>query len=118
MGFSVTADVPLSYLWGNIEDSLKLALHGARIAPTPELSNHYAWLLQITSWSYGINWNPKEGTIVLEIPFSGPLTTLDTSHDKADYDRGIAQDEISLLLQKCMEKVPLPRLLAHFQTEG
>lgn len=114
MPFAATAAVPLGYQWENIDASLSQALHAVRVSPTRQLSDHYAWLLQITSWSYGVNWNPKEGTVTLELPFTGPLTTLDTSHDKADYDRDIAQDEISILLQKCMEKVPLPRLLAHF----
>jgi len=114
MSFAVTAVVPLGYQWENIDASLAQALHDVmRISPNRQLSDHYAWLLQITSWSYAMDWNPKEGTVTLELPFSGPLTTLDTSHDKADYDRSIALDEISILLQKCMEKVPLPRLLAH-----
>jgi hypothetical protein len=116
MAFPVTALVPLAYQWVHIDESLSVALSQHGIKKAPQLSDHYAWLLQITSWSLGFDWNPKENTVTLEVPFSGPLAGLDTSYDKADYDQDIAKDEIAILLQKCMEKVTLKRLLAHFQT--
>lgn len=118
MSFPVTAQVPLGYQWENIDASLTEELKRADTRPSTQISDQYAWLLQVTSWSYGLDWNPKEGTITLELPFSGPLAGLDTSYDKADYDLSITQDEITLIMRKCLEKVHLKRLLAQFRRVG
>lgn len=116
MAFPVTAPVPIMYQWTNIRESLHSALQENGITHGFEhLTDHYAWLLHITSWNYGFDWDPKENVISLEIPFDGPLTTLDTSKDSADYDSNIAQDAVSMLLNKCLSEVPVKRLIAHFQ---
>lgn len=116
MPFPVTAPVPVMYQWINIRESLIETLHrsGIAVENSETLIDHYSWLLHITSWNYGIDWDPKENVVSLEIPFSGPLTTLDTTKDSADYSNNIAQDAISMLLTKCLTEVPLKRLLAHF----
>lgn len=116
MGFPVTAQVPAMYQWDNILESLEAALKDRHVTQGSEnLVDHYAWLLHITSWNYGFDWDPKENVVSLEIPFSGPLTALDTTKDRADYSNNIAEDAISMLLAKCLREVPLDRLLAQFQ---
>lgn len=115
MAFPVTAAVPVMYQWDNIIESLRDTLVKRGISQgIDHLVEHYAWLIHITSWNYGFDWDPKENLVSLEIPFSGPLTTLDTTKDRADYGNDIAQDAISMLLSKCLTEVPLDRLLAQF----
>ncbi|MBC9705737.1 MAG: hypothetical protein H9W81_12370 [Enterococcus sp.] len=118
MPFPVTAPVPVMYQWENIKDSLVSTLRETNITEGfDHLCDHYAWLLHITSWNYGFDWDPKENVISLEIPFDGRLMNLDTTKDSANYDDDIAQDAISLLMSRCLESVPVKRLLAHFHKQ-
>lgn len=114
MSFPVTAEVPLMYKWENLVPSLTETLKSQGVTESDVLVEHYAWLLHITSWSFGFDWDPKHNVICVEIPFDGPLKTLDTTKDTADYDADISQDPISVLLSRCLAEVPLKRLLAHF----
>lgn len=115
MAFPVTASVPMMYRWDSLQPGLVQAMKSAGIPPSNDFDRHYAWLLRVTGWSFGVDWNVQEDEISLEVPFTGPLVNLDTAIDRNDYDRVIAQDEISVIMNRCIERVPLRRLLAHFE---
>ena len=115
MGFPVKAGVPSMYTWENIKPGLEEAITKGGLPYMEDFGNHYTWLLRVTSWSYGLDWDVKNDTITLEVPFAGPMASIDTVQDKLDYAQNIAQDSISGLLSTCIEKVPLQRLLAQFE---
>lgn len=116
MAFPVTANVPPMYRWEGLANSFHENLKLNQVISTgDDLLDHYAWLLQITSWKYGIDWDPKHGVVSMEIPFSGNLLALDTAKDRVNYEQSFLRDEICALFDLCLEQTSLKRLLAHFQ---
>lgn len=111
MAFSIKAEVPAQFKWDALQEYLKEVSVSSYNFNDPVIFDQYAWLLQITSWSYDINWNPKENTVELELPLHNAI---DMTVDLMDSSGGYARDPMSNILFKIMEAVPLNRVRNKF----
>lgn len=110
MAFTVKATVPEGVKWAALLDHL----YQSNLPKSDSVENHFAWLLQIASWKFDLNWNPKEDYIELEIPFAGSLVHVSPEQDYNDYHMGVARDQIYNILMKVLELVPPGRVVNHF----
>lgn len=82
-----------------------------------ELTDHYLYLLQITSFDYNINWVATENRVEIELPYRSlrndvrenfaedvPLLTLNTR-----------QDLLTSILVRIMQDVSPERIKSHYQ---
>lgn len=112
----VRANVPEGVKW----ESLKDMLGQSKIIQTADnrevIENHFAWLLQISSWGRGMNWDPKEDYIEVELPLGSKFENLSVANDYRDMRTGVSRDVISDILLRIIDEVPLERVLSHFNT--
>lgn len=113
MAFSVKAEVPPRFKCAAIRELLAEASVGM-FASNDVMFDQYAWLLQISSWNYDLNWNVKEDYFEIEIPLSGKLLMVDTSVDFMDLAAGYSVDGVSKMLIQIIESVPVKRLKTQF----
>lgn len=115
MSFAVTCDVPESFNWSPIQENYRSYLQGAGVNNSDDLADHFAYLLRATSWSFGIDWNVKAGEVTFELPFSGPLATINTVEDSVDVENQVSIDGMSRILKEVLSKVTPGRVQSHFK---
>lgn len=116
MGFPVTFDVPETFNWSPIQDNYRAYLDQVGVMNgTDDLSEHFAYLIRATSWSYGIDWNVKAGEVTFEMPFSGALVSLNTKEDSVDTENSVSIDGMSRILKSILDNVPPKRVQSHFK---
>lgn len=116
MSFVITYDVPESFNWSPIQENYRSYLLSINISNgSDDLSEHFAYLLRATSWSFGIDWNVKAGEVTVELPFDGPLTGVNTIEDSVDVENQVSIDGMSRILKNILAKVPPSRVQSHFK---
>lgn len=115
MSFPVTFDVPESFNWSPIQENYRSYLLSVGISNGDDLSEHFAYLLRATSWSFGIDWDVKAGEVTFEVPFAGPLATINTIEDSVDVENQVSIDGMSRILKNVLIKVPPSRVQSHFK---
>lgn len=111
----VTATVPSAFRFKAILESFYKETH---VQSSPSLESQFAWLIQITSWAYGVDWNPLADTVTVELPLSSSLKTgvnrVDTVNDNYHPRLKRKVDFMSDMLILILADVSPERVLAHF----
>lgn len=82
-----------------------------------ELTEHYVYLLQLTSFDYNINWIVAENRVELELPYQ-TLRTGESNEFAVDVpilSLNTRQDLLSSILVSIMQDVSPDRIKSHFQ---
>lgn len=111
----VTAKVPQIFDWESLLTDFYKVSHAVQ---SKVVERQYAWLIQITSWAYNINWDPIGGTVTVSLPLSESLpksiNNFDTTQDNADLQLRLYRDSMSNLLIRILEDVPPRRVMSNF----
>lgn len=112
----VSVNVPSSYS----KESMVSYIRESSDISNKELTDHYIYLLQLTSFDYNINWVVAENRVELELPYQPlrndvrvsfredvPLLTLNTR-----------QDLLSSILVRIMQDVSPERVKSHYQVDN
>lgn len=121
---TVEAKIPPRFYWDRLAEEFN---HKSEYETDNEMSNqlleHYAWLMRVTSWSFGIDWDVKNNSLTIQVPFSGMLTNIDTRYDVKTSSRAddlsshtvrVYHDVISDIMMDVIAHVPHKRVMSHF----
>lgn len=110
----MTIDAPPFLLWKELKESFTKKLDQSNIRSNQDsLLQHYAYLLQVTSWGHGINWEPEVGHISLSLE-TVSAKEWDLTKDQLHEVLGVQVDAITLELLTILTEVPLKRVQSHF----
>lgn len=103
--FTVRVTVPENLQWAEINSNFQFS--GIDIEMHPRINAHFAFLLRQAGWQHGIDWQPQENVVVLNVP-----NTFFT--DRIIDESGRYTDGLSQLLLNILKEVDLPTVRRHF----
>lgn len=74
------------------------------------VEDQFAWLIQITSWQFNMNWIPREDILEMALPLDEHFPNMDTSRDAPDYNVGLWRDPVLNILLNIVGSVPPERV--------
>lgn len=82
-----------------------------------ELTEHYVYLLQLTSFDYNINWIVAENRVELDLPYQPLQHNVENRFavDVPIFTLNTRQDLLSSILVRIMQDVSPDRIKSHFQ---
>lgn len=115
MSFPAKITVPYSFRWDAMCEVIESNTAYQQVDNLNMIKEHYAWLLQITSFKFGVNWNPMEDYVEVELPLTGYMASLTLEQDYTDLASSVSRDPLSATLLKVVELVPPMRVMSHLR---
>lgn len=115
MSFPVTINVPYAFNWQALKEQFASHIQDKGVILGAEyITEHYAYLLRISSWKYEIDWDVLNDVVTLEMPLRGAFENKDTTADVNDVSSGTSFDFLAYILNEVIKKVPIKRVESHF----